>query len=197
MTITAKQVPRIFSGGTFMAFGYLLIVLLENEYQTDIEWQLALPIVLSAGFWGAFYCIPLITGKPILPSQWSTKALITLAILSFLIGLLIFSIAFFVLASISYASNYYIKHDKLPIYIALTVSFNGLVIAGLSFITGTIIFLLLVALSSGVGFSALLFLPFNWVMLVASIIYTGFWLVIPISILASCTLYFGGSSLRK
>ena len=179
-----------------MAFGYILIGVLENEYQLDIVWQLALPTELSAGFWGAFYCFPLITGKPILSSQWLTKALVTLAILSLLIGLIIFSIAFFGLASVSYACNYYLKQDKHPINIALTVSFNGLIVAGLSFITGSIIFLLLITPFLEIGFSGLLFLPFNWLMIFGSLVYSGVWLVIPLSILASCTLYFGGLYLR-
>jgi hypothetical protein len=197
MTKAANEVYRIISGGTFMAFGYILIGILENEYQLDVVWQLALPTELSAGFWGAFYCFPLITGKPIISSQRLTKALIILAILSALIGLLIFSLAFFGLASLSYACDYYSRLDKHPIYVALTVSFNGLIVAGLSFITGSIIFLLLITPFMEIGLSGLLFLPFNWIMIFGSMVYSGVWLVIPFSILASSTLYFGGLYLRE
>lgn len=179
-----------------MAFGYMLIVILENTYQLDLVWELVLPAVLSAGFWGAVYSYPILIGKLVPPSERLTQGLTTLAILSLLIGFLTFSIAIFSLASISYACNYYAKLNKNPIYNALTVSFNGLIVAGLSFITGSIIYLLLVTPFLEIGFSGLLSLPFNWLMMLGSLDYSGIWLIIPFSILASWTLYFVGLYLR-
>ncbi len=196
MILKADQVYKIIAGAIFMAFGYLLILFLKNTYELDLVWKLVLPAELAAGFWGAVYGYPILIGRLPPPTKRTTHALTTLAILSALTGFIVFFLAFLGLASISYTCNNYAKLGKYSRFIAFRVSLNGLIVAALSFITGSIIFVLLNTPFLEIGFSGLLFLPISWLMTLGSLDYSGVWLIIPLSILASWILYFIGLYLR-
>ena len=197
MILTTDLVYKIIPGAIFMAFGCMLTLILENTYQLDLSWKIVLPSELAAGFWGAIYGRPILIDRLIPPGPRVTKALIVLAILSILVGFFDFSIAFFGLAAISDTCNSYAKRGKNTLFIAFKVSFDGIIVAGLSFLTGSIFFLLLVTPFLELGFLRLSTILVGWLMILASLDYSGVWLVFPLSVLASWTIYLLGSYLRR
>lgn len=197
MIFTFDQVYRIISGAIFIAFGGMLIFVLKNTYQLDLGWEMILSGELAAGVWGAIYGYPILSGKLAPPSQRLTQGLIILAILTLLIGFIVVSIAFFGLASIARRCNSYVKLGKYSSFIALKVSLDGILVAGLSLLTGSLFFLLLVTPFLELGFWSLLDLPVGWLMIIVSLDYSGVWLAFPLSVLASWTLYFLGLRLRS
>lgn len=170
---------------------------LKNTFQLDLEWKIILSGELAAGFWGAVYGYPILIGKLVPPSPRITQGLVILAILTLLIGFFVVSIAFFGLVSIAHTCNSYAKLGKYSSFITLKVSFDGIIVAGLSLLTGSLFFLLLVTPFLELGFLGLLDLPVSWLMLIGSLDYSGVWLAFPLSVLASWTLYFLGLHLRR
>ena len=196
MTLTARQIVGIISAIVFMGFGIVLINILKGIYQLNIELGLVLAAEISAGFWGAVFGHRIMVGIPIWPYQRLTEKLIIVGILMLLIGLITYSIGIFIMALISYYCDSYKELNEKPLYILITVGFNGVIVGTLSLVTGLALFLLVVSLF-GLGLPGVLVFPLSFFMMIGSLTYSGVWLFIPISIMAGWTLFFLGLSLRN